>query len=108
MYLVKEQLADATRNREFEIPVAVVFTKCDWCPDALEAPEQFAQHNMPRLVSYCEGTFPNHRFFAAGVAGSLATIVDSLGRQMRVPLHIEPRGVIEPIEWIMNQKVMRS
>jgi hypothetical protein len=106
LYAIKEQQADY-RSREFDIPVAIVFTKCDECQEVLDAPLDFAENNMPRLVAYCENTFPNHRFFAAGVAGSLATIVDSHGRQMRVPLHTEPRGVVEPVEWIMNQKALR-
>jgi hypothetical protein len=106
LYAIKEQQADNC-PRELDIPIAVVFTKCDECQDVLGAPEDFARNNVPRLVASFEHTFPNQQFFAACVAGSLATIVDSHGRQMRVPLHTEPRGVVWPIEWIMNQKVMR-
>lgn len=106
LFAIKEQQADY-RSRQFDTPIAVVFTKCDECQEVLTAPEEFARNNTPRLVSFCENTFPNHQFFAAGVAGSLATIYDPHGRRVRVPLHAEPCGIVEPVEWIMNQQALR-
>lgn len=82
--------------------VAVVFTKCDGCPEAIEDPSEFAANNTSRLFEFCSRTFPRHAFFAASVAGSSGVLADSSGRQMRVPFHIQPRGVIEPLRWIVS------
>ena len=83
--------------------VAVVFTKCDGCPEAVEDPAHFAANNTPRLFEYCRRTFAHHSFFAASVAGSSGLLVDQAGLQSRIPFHVQPRGVIEPLRWIVGQ-----
>ncbi len=82
--------------------VAVVFTKCDGCPEAMEDPASFAANNAPRMFEYCRRTFRNHNFFAASVAGSSGVVADSSGRQSRMPFHIQPQGVLEPLRWIVG------
>ncbi|GAB4154516.1 MAG: hypothetical protein Tsb009_31160 [Planctomycetaceae bacterium] len=90
------------RWRKLKTPVAIVFTKADSCPEAVENPAEFAAANMPGLVQACERSFGNHRFFASGVVGSSVTVTDEFGCRVLVPLHIEPHGIIEPLEWIMQ------
>lgn len=82
--------------------VAIVFTKCDGCAEAKRNPAQFAANNMPRLVEFCRQTFTRHAFFAASVVGSGGTLTDNSGRQLHVPLHIEPRGISEPLHWVIR------
>ena len=94
--------SDGCRGRAAGPSVAIVFTKCDGCPEAIEDPSVFAANNTPRLFEFCRRTFPRHAFFAASVAGSSGVLADSSGRQMRVPFHIHPRGVIEPLQWIIS------
>jgi hypothetical protein len=90
------------RGRQGKGPsVAVVFTKSDACPEASEDPSAFAANNTARLYDFCRQTFKRVEFFAAGVAGSTGVIADSNGFQMRVPFHIQPHGVLEPLRWIV-------
>lgn len=83
--------------------VAIVFTKCDACPEAIEDPGLFAANNTARLYDFCKQTFRRTEFFAAGVAGSTGILADSLGWQMRMPFHIQPYGVVEPLRWIVGE-----
>jgi hypothetical protein len=83
-------------------PVAIVFTKCDWCQEALDDPRKFANNNTPRLLQFCEQSFGEYRFFGASVVGASGIVMDRYGRHMQIPLHIEPHGVTEPLEWIMK------
>ena len=87
---------------KLRLPIAIVFTKSDTCPEAAENPAEFATANLPGLVQACERRFARFRVFAAGVVGSSATATDDYGRSMMVPLHIEPHGIIEPLEWMMK------
>lgn len=92
-----------SRGRDAGPAVAIVFTKCDGCPDATDDPAVFAANNTPRLFEFCRRTFSRHAFFAASVAGSSGILADTNGRQMRVPFHIQPQGVVEPLQWIVCQ-----
>lgn len=91
------------RKRPTGPAIAIVFTKCDGCPEAIEDPATFAANNTPRLFEYCRRTFPNHEYFAASVAGSSGILADARGLQMQVPFHIQPRGVVEPLQWIVSR-----
>lgn len=94
---------DSTRKRkELDIAIAVVFTKCDGCAEARENPQAFAANNMPRLLEFCRQTFGHHAFFSASVVGSAGILADDTGRHMQVPFHIEPHGISEPLEWILQ------
>ena len=89
----------AWRNR----PVALVFSKADQCEECFLDPSGYAQKHASGLWQYCREQFNNHCFFAAGVAGATAMrMVPSVGR-IRAPLRVEPRGVIEPFAWIVEQ-----
>lgn len=88
--------------REDGPAVAIVFTKCDGCPEAERVPAEFAASHTPRLMEFCRQTFARHEFFAAGVVGSAGTLIDDSGRRLNVPLHVEPRGISEPLEWLVR------
>ncbi|WP_164101959.1 TRAFAC clade GTPase domain-containing protein [Candidatus Laterigemmans baculatus] len=89
------------KRQDIRAAIAVVFTKSDVCPEAREDPALFAANNMPRLAEFCRRTFGKHAFFAASVAGSTGMLTDRSGRQRQIPLHIEPHGILEPLEWIV-------
>jgi hypothetical protein len=91
------------RRRAARPAVAIVFTKSDGCLEAIEDPAAFASNNTPRLFEFCRRTFARHEFFASGVAGSSGALSDENGRKMSVPFHIQPRGIIEPLQWIISQ-----
>src|SRR6056297_2258929 len=94
----------ARRPRRGGPAVAIVFTKCDGCPEAIENPTLFAMNNTSRLVEFCRQTFSRHAFFAASVAGSSGVVADQHGRRMCVPFHIQPRGIMEPLQWLVHSK----
>lgn len=83
-------------------PIAFVLTKADECEECFANPAGFAQSRAPGLWRQCQERFHHCRFFASGVAGGCAFRVGREGR-VRVPLRIEPRGIIEPFHWLMSQ-----
>lgn len=94
---------DSRRRTKLGLPVAIVFTKCDGAAEVRDNPEKFAEHNLPRTYQYCARHLSNYRFFGASVVGSSATLVDERGCRRQVPFHVEPRGLLEPLMWVMNQ-----
>jgi hypothetical protein len=92
----------ARRRAKVGVPMALVLTKADLCPDALRDPEGFARANAPGLWRLCEARLETFRFFAAGVAGAIGTLVGRDGEESLVPLRIEPRGIVEPFAWLVN------
>jgi hypothetical protein len=84
-------------------PLAVIFTKADQVEECLEDPPGFARQHAVGLWQHCHERFARHRFFAAGVAGSCALRESMLAGRMQVPLRIEPRGVLEPFLWLLDQ-----
>lgn len=101
-YLVHLHETTQGKQQKVTVPIAIVFTKSDCCPEAEEDPQRFAESNLPRMLQFCQRKFDQFRFFASSVVGSSATRVDHYGCRTLVPLHIEPRGVTEPLEWIMD------
>lgn len=96
--------ADQSQRKAASSPsVAIVFTKCDACPEAIENPKEFAANNMPRLVEFSRRTFSRHQYFAAGIAGNTAVLNESGKNPQRIPLHVEPRGIVEPLDWLVSQ-----
>ena len=84
------------------VPIAVVFTKADCCYEALDNPRAFAESNMPGMLRLCENKFAHFEFFAASVVGSSITDYGDHGVPIQIPLHVEPKGVIEPLEWLLS------
>ncbi len=90
------------RSKKAKIRVAIVLTKCDSCDEAVEDPTAFANANMPGFTKYLERNFAAFNFFSASVVGASATLVDRLGRVEQIPFHVSPRGIVEPIEWLIS------
>ncbi|HEV3024571.1 MAG TPA: hypothetical protein VGX76_18980 [Pirellulales bacterium] len=83
-------------------PIAFVLTKADECEECFANPSRFAQSRAPGLWSLCQERFRKFSYFAAGVAGGCAFRNSREGR-IRVPLRIEPRGIVEPFDWLVKQ-----
>ena len=83
-------------------PVAVIFTKTDQCPACAADPEGFAKARAPGLWQQCRQRFRRSAFFAASVVGGSMVVESDEGR-IAVPLRIEPRGVVEPFRWLLEQ-----
>ena len=62
-----------------------------------------AETTLNLLWSLCKSRLRTSRFFARGVAGSTGYVTDEDGNCVQLPLHVEPRGIVEPFEWILNQ-----
>jgi hypothetical protein len=82
-------------------PVALVFTKADQCEHCFEDPTAFARRHTPGLVQQCRERLKRHHFFAVGVAGACGYRQENYGR-VQVPLRIEPRGITEPFQWLVE------
>jgi hypothetical protein len=84
-------------------PVALIFSKADQCEECFDDPTAYAKRYTPGLWQHCQQRFREHKFFAAGVAGACAYRKARGEPSERVPLRIEPRGIIEPFEWLVHQ-----
>ncbi len=91
------------RNRRIATPVAVVLSKADYCPECFDDPRGFAKTNLNRLWNICENRFATVEFFAASVVGALAYGTDESENIVPYPLHIAPRGVLEPFVWVLSK-----
>ena len=91
------------RRQKVETPVAVVLSKADYTPECFDNPRNFAQTNLNRLWNICENRFANFEFFPASVVGALGYGTDESDNVIPYPLHIAPRGIIEPFEWVLSE-----
>ena len=82
-------------------PVALVFTKADQCDECWEDPARYARTHAAGLWQQCQERFARHKFFAAGVSGACVRR-QTRHEQVQVPLRIEPHGIIEPFEWLLD------
>lgn len=98
-----QERRSANAKRRTEPPtLALVLTKGDACQSALDAPDRFAEAHAAALLQDCRSRFPNTRVFATAVAGASAWR-EAHGHRRDFPLRIEPRGVVEPIGWLVTQ-----
>src|SRR5579883_711184 len=98
-----DALKPRKRNRKIDVPVAVVFTKTDLCDEPIRDPESFARANTSALYSLCQARLERISFYFSGVAGSTGRLIDRDGQEMLVPLRVEPRGIVEPFAWMVQQ-----
>lgn len=84
-------------------PVAIVFSKADQSSGCFANPENYAKEKTPNLWQQIQQRFHQYGFFASGVAGAVTYRKDRGGSKLAVPLRIEPRGIIEPFEWIIRK-----
>lgn len=92
-----------TAKQRLNTPVAVVLSKADYCPECFDDPRGFARTNLNRLWNMCESRFTHFEFFAASVVGALGYGSDSSENVVPYPLHIAPRGILEPFEWVLSR-----
>jgi hypothetical protein len=97
------ELDDDTKRGWTRKPVAMVFTKADQCDQCIADPAGFAKAHAAGLWQQCQERFQIHRFFAAGVAGSCAYRQTRTEGRVCVPLRVEPHGIIEPFEWLLER-----
>ncbi|HEX7380024.1 MAG TPA: hypothetical protein VF278_23075 [Pirellulales bacterium] len=96
------EIHDRTRPDWSRRPIALVLTKADECEPCFDDPTAFVKSRAPGFWRQCSERFSNYKVFAASVSGGCAYRRDRYGRQ-RVPLRIEPRGIVEPFEWLLSQ-----
>ncbi len=99
-YLI--ELDDHPKHGWPQRPVGLVFSKADECEECFDDPVAYAKAHSGGLWQHCHERFKRYQFFAAGVAGGCAYRNLPEGR-VRVPLRIEPRGIVEPFEWLIDQ-----
>lgn len=83
-------------------PLCFIFTKADQCETCFVDPGSFAQQHAPGLWQHCQERLKRFRFFATTVAGAVA-YQHGLAGKTQVPLRVEPRGIIEPFAWLVEQ-----
>ncbi len=90
-------------QEQLNTPVAIVLSKADYCPECFDNPQLFAQTNLNRLWNICDSRFKSFEFFATSVVGSLGYGSDEYDNVIPYPLHIAPRGIMEPFEWVLSK-----
>jgi hypothetical protein len=85
-----------------ERPLALVLSKADRCENCFDNPARYAERSAMGLCEHCRERFPKHKFFAAGVAGACVSHFIRGEGHVVAPLRIEPRGIVEPFEWLVN------
>lgn len=93
----------AKKQEKLKTPVAVVLSKADYTPECFDDPRSFAQTNLNRLWNICDNRFEHFDFFPTSVVGSLGYGTDEYGNVVPFPLHVAPRGVLEPFQWILSK-----
>ncbi len=84
-------------------PVALVFTKVDQAEGCRANPQEFARTYAVGTWQNCQQGFRDYAFFAASVVGCCTWLeVRGEGRR-QTPLRVEPRGIIEPFEWLLEK-----
>lgn len=88
-------------GEKLDTPVAIVLCKADYCPECFDNPRNFARTNLNRLWNLCDARFTNFEFFGSSVVGALGYGADEYDNVIPYPLHIAPRGIMEPFEWLL-------
>ena len=82
-------------------PIGVIFSKADQAEACFDDPEAFARQHAPGVWKQSQERFQRVAYFGTGVAGACAYRTVFPNTRLRVPLRVEPRGIIEPFEWLM-------
>ena len=98
-----DDIVGGKRGEKIKKPVAIVLSKADACEEAFDDPNRFAETNLNRLWNFCHMRLENYRFVATGIVGAMGHLVDEDGNQVAVPLHVEPRNVLEPFHWVFSR-----
>lgn len=95
------ELDTETKKGWSKRPITIVFTKADECEECFDNPEAYAKTHTPGLWQLCTERFKHYSFYACGVAGVCA-YKQEYNKKVRVPVRVEPRGVVEPFEWLID------
>jgi energy-coupling factor transporter ATP-binding protein EcfA2 len=90
-------------DRTSRRPVALILTKAERVEGCRENPLEFARLHAPGTWQYCQRELSDHAFFAASVVGCCAWLETRREGRRRTPLRIEPHGIIEPFEWLLDK-----
>ncbi len=101
-------LGPKERRKKVRLPIGLVLTKTDCCLDAADDTDRFASNHLQGTMQFCKQRLANFSVHAASVVGSVMRTADEFGSEMQVPLHVQPRGIIEPLHWIMKQMERRK
>jgi hypothetical protein len=97
------ELANDPKHGWSQRPVALILSKADRHEECFEDPAAYAKAHAAGLWQFCQERFHCHKFFAAGVAGACAWRESISEGRVQVPLRIEPHGIVEPFEWLLNK-----
>ncbi len=95
------------RRKKVRLPISIVLTKTDCCLDAADNAERFVANHLPGTMQFCKQRLANFSLHAASVVGSVMCACDEFGSETQIPLHVQPRGILEPLHWIMQQMEKR-
>ncbi len=84
-------------------PVALILTKADCCEECRDDPEGFARSHATGLWQQCRERLKCYRFFATNVSGTCLGCDTLTEGQLQFPLRIEPHGIVEPFQWIVDK-----
>lgn len=101
------ELVDNPKEGWQRRPIALVLTKADQCDGCFDDPDAYARSHSAGMWQQCQERFRATKIFAAGVAGACAFRRSMGGGRRRIPLRIEPRGIIEPFAWLIPQIPVR-
>ena len=101
--LEKERSMARRFARKSQLPIAIVFTKADQCEQCFTNPLAFAETHAPGVLHHCRERFPIHSLYACGVAGACAHREVLGDGRRRIPLRIEPHGIIESVAWMVEK-----
>ncbi len=96
------ELAPDRRRGWRKRPVAIVFTKADRCQSCFDNPKEFGRSTTPELWKLCKKRLANHCFFANALVGSTLEYRHK-GQLVQLPLRVEPRGTVQPFEWLVEK-----
>ncbi len=91
------------QEKRLQTPIGIVLSKADYSPDCFDDPRGFAETNLNRLWNICDSRFANFEFFPTSVVGGLGYGTDEYDNVVPHPLHVAPRGILEPFEWVLSK-----